>query len=341
MIRISSTLKEKCIDILYFNNRDFRNEIVPNELKVLYDSKEKIINDLIDILIYRNKKYPEPTTFSSKIRKLDNKMKKQITTYAYKKNTSIDDFYIKEICRDMIPDSFLHDRKNACITINRKYIIDKIYNQYKSRFYDLSKEYILDLFKIIHQSEGVISGSSLVYLFVKDKDNIKKNFHIYDVDIFVLNNKSQPIKRFLKIYNKIDQNYAESLCYNDVNVKTDKIPNLTNVINYNGRIQLIEVNSKKFKSVMEYINNEFDLNCCKIAFDGIKFLGDGINSNTFNLKTKIDKCKKSQMLYNRLAKYVNRGFTITNIKEYIQMIEDAYDNDPWIINMMHRNLKLN
>jgi len=39
------------------------------------------------------------------------------------------------------------------------------------------------------------------------------------------------------------------------------------------------------------------------------------------------------MLYHRLSKYINRGFTITNIKEYVQIIEDVFIDDPWMVKL--------
>jgi hypothetical protein len=111
-------------------------------------------------------------------------------------------------------------------------------------------------------------------------------------------------------------------------------------------IQVIVLDSKKKNSptVSEYVNKSFDLDCCKIMFNGSKFkifeiknLLKGITScNVINypIKGKLTPYLRANNI-ERISKYYKRGFTVENLEEVLDMAYNhvqynEIDDIPWL-----------
>jgi hypothetical protein len=183
--------------------------------------------------------------------------------------------------------------------------------------YDIfSQEQVSKLKNILIKTNSVVSGSyPLNYL-------TGNNFKSGDVDIYVdSNNSDDPICKYIESIAGSTFVRHDSYWY-----ERDRIVCVKN-INYNDKtIQIIYLQNGIVPS--NYINDNFDFTFCKVIYDGDKIsttvdvvelmqLTGTVTDTMFSESTSLDK---KLVALQRSIKYMRRGFTISNLNEFILSI---------------------
>lgn len=201
-------------------------------------------------------------------------------------------------------------------------------------YFDLS---IVDLSKILYETNGFIAGSAPLNVFVENKlyDNM-------DLDVFMRITHYELKKKYSKIFN----NYLKLNGYvcTSKNARYYSLPNEMNryilqVATYfkcDRKIQLICLDGCSIGSFLD----TFDINICKLVLLSLNgkeltFYRDHLTDEKINeIKEKkmYVTCrittKNTERLRKRIDKYIDRGFTWLdhNTMEEVDMIE--YISDP-------------
>jgi len=235
---------------------------------------------------------------------------------AYQKYLYEDDVFFTKYLRTYFFPQFLSE--NDVLLKNNKIQID-VDKSIKSITLDLNNKIDPDIVDLIRKYDGIISGSFAL------KHYCNLSFISNDIDIYFDSKYMNEIDDYFHINGSSDigSGYPFSDIQKVLTIKT------SNNIN----IQYIFVKGDPF----EFIKNNFDFNFCMCGFDfnnnfRINETNDINNYNIGNItESYIDKIIKtmtdsttSTILTNtieRIIKYTKRGFTITNLNEFLQKIE--------------------
>lgn len=279
-----------------------------------YDDNNKIINEFqynpkfinnykYDLEIkpyYIIKEHIKNNTLDNSI---INKYKISNIVYEFiKYHSNLFNDYLKNIYYPKI----INENKNKFTNIINK---DNIYNHINEKLGDT----FIDLLK---KTNSVISGS-FVLSFVFNR------FKYDDIDIYIPYKCEYDFIRYLKPYiKKYKSQRMETFSYNMNNIRRIYTIILKNDI----KIQLILLYEK---DPIDFIDENFDFDFCKIVFDGhnIKYLNKINNTITDAYMSKCFDNTDRYSIYRiaktleRIDKYIKRGFTINNINEFINLIK--------------------
>ena len=116
--------------------------------------------------------------------------------------------------------------------------------------------------------------------------------------------------------------------YDDINIKVIYYYEKIDKLKHHKLLQIMVVNKETTSSISTFINKSFDLDCCKIMFNGQKFEIFEINNlirgvTHCNLVDKqitgnlMRQIKKQNII--RISKYYKRGFVVENLDEILEM----------------------
>lgn len=197
----------------------------------------------------------------------------------------------------------------------------------------LNNKIVNELISLLKKTGAIISGSYVLEYLIggfKKYRVLDSNRYVVneanDLDIFVIENDNyEELIKFFENFFKLE-GYSIDYTYNN------SLNDIKHVYYFSYDIQIIVINKNVYNNVIDFIHTTFDLNCCKVVFDGDKFIGNGINEDTFSFKTTLDKLRVYEnnsgisKVLNRIKKYINRGFEITfnGMRLYI---DDCYNHD--------------
>jgi len=320
---VFETKQKKYLFMKAIFDNDLENDLTKPLINKNHDLYDKTYYDTIFETKYKNKFY-EKRLKSLKISDTADAF------IVYKNNR-----FFKYLKKTYFPALTTHLKSN-----NLKLNLDVDLDNAKTLLEDYLKEINIDsdkLFTILKEGNAIISGSLILSKLLNNK------FKSNDIDIYI-NNPNQlsehPIMDFFKVgakrqgrkFGNIDisiNSIGEHTPYsmNPVN----KIVNLT-VYSVEKKIftqiQLIFINEDPFN----FINNNFDFDFCKVAFDGDKFISNHwinvINSSgsiseqyletCWNLKTRMSKYRIAKTI-ERVDKYMKRGFEIINYNSLLDL----------------------
>jgi hypothetical protein len=196
-------------------------------------------------------------------------------------------------------------------------------NNFNKRFNTFINKYpknlakIFERFKILREKcDIILTGSSVLKIFTGD------NFECGDFDIFCLNdNKRVSFKIFgnkiYPVFNTFDTERNTLKIYSTSEAKIHG-----NVIG-RYKVQIINVESKKeYNSTIDYIQDVFDMDCCKICYDGKKvYITDRVYEACITKKINYIFKEDTNYRTSRITKYSDRAYRIKmyvgNLKYYI------------------------
>jgi hypothetical protein len=220
---------------------------------------------------------------------------------------------------------------------DRQVIRDLIENFYMSHLHSLKKDYKTDykptgIFKDLNNSslfdelpdillstKSVIAGSYALKHYNGD------SFVAGDIDIFCNQKYFDKLDDFLRKYSTDIQTIGE--CY-------DILPNIKRVNSYETKVAKIQVITLDDDcDPVKSVNESFDLDICKIMYDGKSLFTDQNKENISNRVANIcldsfqfKSSQKSLIVHGiaktlvRVIKYTARGYTVKNINDLIDLL---------------------
>ena len=320
---VFDTKQKKYLFVKAIFDNDFENDLTKPLINKNHDLYDKTYYDTIFETKYKNKFYEK------KLKSL--KISDTADAFIVYKNNR----FFKYLKNTYFPELTTHLKSN-----NLKLNLDIDFDNAKTLLEDYLKEINIDsdkLFTILKEGNAIISGSLILSKLLKNK------FKSNDIDIYINNPNplsEHPIMNFFKVGTK---RQGRKLGNIDISINSigehtpysmnpvDKIVNLSLYSvekKISTQIQLIFINEDPFN----FINNNFDFDFCKVAFDGDKFISNHwmnvINSSgsiseqyletCWNLKTRMSKYRIAKTI-ERVDKYMKRGFEIINYNSLLDL----------------------
>ncbi len=186
-------------------------------------------------------------------------------------------------------------------------------------------EKISKFFDYVFEKNGVVSGSFALKYFTN------MDWQSSDIDVYVHSEHKEDVMKYAKQNNLTHWNSVTNCGNGNMRYNMNGVNSMANLYNTEIPIQLIFVECEPW----EFIKTNFDFDICMVGYRNNEFLYHHNNLTKFNEGIVVDKYinkmvgdeKDNYSVYRaaktieRLVKYIERGFNITNIDHFLNQIE--------------------